>query len=249
MSLWPFPFKRAGSAPGRVDADTLDALAEVLSVLASAPRLSLLASLQSPRTVADLAVAPSREDEGLAKDRAISRQSVERHLEILADAGLVTWREGEGKGRPAKEYLLNHARLFAAIEELRVLTRLRATVAAKEDTMDLASAPLPDPESIAGPRLVVVRGVPEGLVAPVPEGREVVLGRGEGAHVRLDHDPFVSQRHCALKREGTRVAVADAGTSRNGTALNGRRLGKGESASLRRGNLLAVGRSLLLYLD
>lgn len=244
-------FKTPPAPPPRVDDETLDALADILQVLASPSRLALLQQLQTPRTVSDLAIPPSREDAGLQKDRALSRQSLERHLDILAQAGLVAWREGEGRGRPAKEYVLNHARLFAAVEELRALTRLRATAAAPESTMSLRGpdAAPPDPDSVTGPRVVLLRGVPEGRLVPLSASRETLLGRGTGAHVRLEHDPFVSSTHAVFRPVEGGMTLADAGASRNGTLLNGRRLGKGETAKLRRGNVIQAGRSLLLYLD
>lgn len=248
MRLHPFGFKKPRAPdPGMVQ-ESLEALADILQVLSNPARLGLLAQLQTPKSVGELTVPPSREDAGLQRERAMSRQSLERHLEILSDAGLVTWREGEGRARTVKHYVLNHTRLFAAVEELRALTRLRATVATPEATMDLQSAPTVDPESVKGPRLVLLRGVPEGRILELR--REVeVLGRGSEATLRLDHDPFVSARHCVVRRAAHGFAVADEGTSRNGTLLNGRALGKDELAPMRRGNLLGVGRSLLLYLD
>lgn len=248
LAFPPPGFKRPPPVGGDVPQDSLEALSDILQVLANPARLALLRQLQTPKRVADLTVTPSREDAGLTPERAMSRQSLERHLDILAEAGLVTWREGEGRTRGAKEYVLNHARLFAAVEELRGLSRLRATVAAPEQTMDLAAAPGPDPEAVPGPRLVLLRGVPEGRIVPL-EGEATVLGRGGEATLRLDHDPFVSQRHCVLRRARGQVTLADEGTARNGTLLNGRRLKAGEAAVLRRGNLVGVGRSLLLYLD
>jgi len=244
-------FKSPRALAPRVDDETLDALAEILQVLASPSRLALLQQLQTPRTVSDLAIPPSREDAGLQKDRALSRQSLERHLDILAQAGLVAWREGEGRGRPAKEYVLNHARLFAAVEELRALTRLRARAAAPESTMSLSAgeAPPPDPDSILVPRLVLLRGVPEGRLVALTEQGETVLGRGAEAHVRLEHDPFVSARHAVLRIGKAGVTISDSGASRNGTLVNGRALRTDEALALRRGNVIQVGRSLLLYLD
>lgn len=244
-------FKMPHTSGVRVDDETLDALANILQVLASPSRLALLQQLQNPRTVSDLVIPPSREDAGLQKDRGLSRQSLERHLDILSQAGLVAWREGEGRGRPAKEYVLNHARLFAAVEELRALTRLRATTSQPESTMSLqgADTPPPDPDSVSGPRLILLRGVPEGRLVKVPNTGETILGRGQEAQVRLEHDPFISSKHALLRAGPEGVTISDSGSSRNGTLVNGRTLGAEESHTLRRGNVIQVGRSLLLYLD
>jgi hypothetical protein len=229
--------------------ESVDVLADLLQVLANPARLTLLEKLQVPRTIGELSVAPSREDVGLSADRAMSRQSVERHLDILAGAGLVSWTEAPTPGRAAKAYVLNHARMFAVVEELRGLSRLRAKVVNPEATTDLREASPVDPESVAGPRLVMLRGVPEGRIFSLKSAAGTTVGRGETADVRLDHDPFISSMHCLVTVGPAGTTVSDSGESRNGTFVNGRRLLRDEPARLTRGNLLEMGRSLFLYLD
>ncbi|MCB9744259.1 MAG: FHA domain-containing protein, partial [Alphaproteobacteria bacterium] len=78
----------------------------------------------------------------------------------------------------------------------------------------------------------------------VPEGGEILLGRGADA---LGDDALrddrLSRRHVLLSREGRGVVVEDQ-ASRNGTTINGRRAGV---AQLRQGDVLGIGRLLLLF--
>ncbi|MCB9764192.1 MAG: FHA domain-containing protein [Alphaproteobacteria bacterium] len=77
----------------------------------------------------------------------------------------------------------------------------------------------------------------------IDEGQEVMLGRGAdvfGDDV-LDDDRL-SRRHARVSRDGRTVVVEDQ-ASRNGTTVNGRRVGV---AQLRQGDVLGVGRLLLL---
>jgi pSer/pThr/pTyr-binding forkhead associated (FHA) protein len=69
------------------------------------------------------------------------------------------------------------------------------------------------------------------------EGREAVLGRGEGCEVRVDSTQ-ASRRHAAVRSEGEAVKVRDLGST-NGTFVNGERV-EGERA-LRPGDRIEVG--------
>jgi pSer/pThr/pTyr-binding forkhead associated (FHA) protein len=69
------------------------------------------------------------------------------------------------------------------------------------------------------------------------EGREAVLGRGEGCEVRVDSNQ-ASRRHAAVRSDGDEVRVRDLGST-NGTFVNGERV-EGERA-LRAGDRIEVG--------
>jgi signal transduction histidine kinase len=64
----------------------------------------------------------------------------------------------------------------------------------------------------------------------------LTIGRSPEADVRLD-DPLVSGEHARVEREGDRVVLRDLG-SRNGTWVNGARVGEAE---LRAGDHLTIG--------
>ncbi|HHV54020.1 MAG TPA: FHA domain-containing protein [Firmicutes bacterium] len=83
----------------------------------------------------------------------------------------------------------------------------------------------------------------ETVVVPVHHG-EALVGRGSGNDVRV-FDPYVSARHLRLLVTTGRVTVEDLG-SRNGTWINGRRLG--EPAVLEPGDEIRLGETRLRWL-
>jgi FHA domain len=74
------------------------------------------------------------------------------------------------------------------------------------------------PDGSASPQLVVERapGHRAGLAYDIGDG--AVLGRGDGAEIRLE-DPFASSNHARLVRQGSVVVIEDLGST-NGTYLN-----------------------------
>jgi hypothetical protein len=100
----------------------------------------------------------------------------------------------------------------------------------------------------AAPSLAIVKGPTPGVrrELPPPEAA-VVIGRGDEADwVILDED--VSRAHARVARGWDGVTLADAG-SKNGTALNGRRLDDGETALLHDGDTIALGEIELAFRD
>ena len=95
------------------------------------------------------------------------------------------------------------------------------------------------------PQLVVERapGHRPGLVYDIGEG--AVLGRGDGAEIRLE-DPFASSSHARLIRQGSAVVLEDLGST-NGTYLNEELL-QGPQP-LHRGDRIRIGDSEFTYED
>jgi len=77
--------------------------------------------------------------------------------------------------------------------------------------------------------------------------RETVVGRGAEVELSLE-DPLVSQRHCAIRVDGSVCSVVDLG-SRNGTTLNDRALREGVTQRLRHLDELRVGNTRILFLS
>ncbi|MHC4778319.1 MAG: FHA domain-containing protein [Planctomycetota bacterium] len=70
----------------------------------------------------------------------------------------------------------------------------------------------------------------------------VTLGRASNNDVVVPH-PSISKFHAFFRIDGTSGSVSDAGSS-YGTILNGRELGKGESAPLESGSTLQFAKSV-----
>ncbi|HEV8361457.1 MAG TPA: FHA domain-containing protein [Candidatus Thermoplasmatota archaeon] len=225
-------------------------LAAFLEALHYPLRLELLDQLRMPKTLGDLKVAPHRTLGG-NPDRAAARETVRAHLEKLVEVGLVDVDTVQAEGRGVNRYAVNAQKLYELTEEIRRLSVIYAGRGGASDvtgTVSGSSAPV----AVHGPRLVLVHGVYEGKAFPLsastaPDGRWVI-GRGKGLQVSLDYDPFVSVENTVIAERGGRHTVTDLPTSKNGTAVNWTLLEKGAAHELRPGDLIGVGRSLLLFL-
>jgi ABC-type multidrug transport system ATPase subunit/pSer/pThr/pTyr-binding forkhead associated (FHA) protein len=76
----------------------------------------------------------------------------------------------------------------------------------------------------------------DGLFTPWPVDGDVLIGRDPSCTLVLDH-PLVARRQALIKRQADGLRVQDL-RSRNGTFLNGRRIGV---APLREGDILQIG--------
>lgn len=228
-------------------------LESYLKTLAYASRLELLAALRTPKTLDEIHLTPGASQAGENPDRPISRQAVQNHLDKLHEAGLVRVGETDRKGKRAiHEYTLDQARLFAVCEELRKVSALEPTVALDPN----ATEGLPESRGAAswetGAKLVLVHGVHEGRAFALKPslthpGRGWVIGRTADAAIALEYDPFVSLENAEVVQVGRQHRLLDLRSSRNGTFLNWRRLPVGGEATLRSGDVIGVGRSLLVF--
>lgn len=224
-----------------------DRLAEYLRALSVSNRLELLRKLQVPMAVAEIKLAPSREDRERDPDRPISRQAIEKHLDKLQELGLVNARAGSRGGLPTTEFFTNHARLFVVLDELRRLSLVRSSLETESRGTDRAESPdVGPPEIPAGLALVLASGPLEGTVFPLDGPGPWVIGRERGAHVILPYDPFVSKENARISRDNGSLVLEDLAGSRNGTRVNWRHLNEGERARVVGGDAIGVGRSLLI---
>ncbi len=95
-----------GGYPARVrDAEPLDydVLEEYLRALAYRARLELVDVLRVPRTLPEIRLAPRQVRPGENPDRTIARQTLQEHLDRLADIGVVTSRDATAPGRRGKK--------------------------------------------------------------------------------------------------------------------------------------------------
>jgi pSer/pThr/pTyr-binding forkhead associated (FHA) protein len=96
---------------------------------------------------------------------------------------------------------------------------------------------------------VVLRdaGAVQVIVALADAGRPLTIGRGEGADIQLHWDRDASRTHASLERVGGVWAIVDDGLSRNGTYVNGERVGGRQR--LRDGDVLRVGATAIVFRD
>lgn len=218
-------------------------LADALAALANPTRLALLRKLRSPRPLGDIDLRAPGEG------RPISRQGVKEHLTRLLDAGVVQGRTANEDGRSPVEYVLNHQSLFSIAEEVRLLARNRPTVEPEVQTVRVAA----DEGAPGLPRdcLVLVKGLDEGRAFDLSPARNPsrawLVGRKRTAPVCLDFDAQVSSENALIEWDGSHHTLRDLPGSRNGTALNFAPLPKDAAVRLAHGDLVGVGRTVLLY--
>lgn len=226
-------------------------LAQRLEVLANGNRLKLLHQLLKPKALSEIDLRPGTVKAGENPLRPISRQAVQRHLERLASIGITaTFRARRGKSL-VDVHTINYPRLFAMVEDLRSLGQLRPAQEA-ENLATIAGTGTPAPAPGFGPLLVIVRGLQEGTTYPLHDAActtpgRWVLGRKRGVPVCIDYDPYVSAENTEFARRGEKIVVRSMPASRNGTRVNWRLLGPDEAESLRHGDVIGVGKTLLLF--
>ncbi len=233
------------------DQPSLDRLAEHLRVLGNPNRLKLLYELRRPQSVSDLELAPEKVAEGENPDRPISHQAVRGHLAKLDSIGVIATERRERDGHILDEYVLDHQRLFAIVEELRSLGELKAEKAAPTGETIVAGREASTP-SLSGPRLMVVRGQREGRIFPLEDetlsaDRGWVIGRKRGLAVSLDYDPFVSEENSEVLMNGNGFEIVDMEASQNGTFVNYEKLPSGGSKQIDNGDVISVGRTSLVF--
>lgn len=229
-----------------------DSLAEFLRALSNPVRLELLDALHVPRMVGELRVSPVRLETGDNAHRPAARQTLQTHLDKLVAADFVREEKVTAGERTLRRYVVNSSRLYVVAEELRrVCTQHAGRGVGDESTQE---AGMEEPEAAdraSGPRLVLVRGALEGksfrLDPAFSTKGQWLVGRRRGLAVSLDYDPFVSAENAAVVRQGDEYAIMDVPGSRNGTSLNWRLLSPGVPRVLRPGDVVGVGRSLLVF--
>jgi ArsR family transcriptional regulator len=229
------------AAPGLA---ALDSLADVLECVSSRPRLEILSAVRSPKTLSEIRIHAQRNRAGEHEARPLARQTVAHHLERLLEVGLVERVQIGGRDC----YVLAHERMYAVVEEFRGLAKLRATMSETSGRPTIEAGEVGDAGLPARPRLLLARGRDDGVGFALggPVGARFTIGRAPDAEVRLDYDPFVSQRNTIVERRADGFVVEDTG-SKNGTLLDWAPLAPGRGVALQDGALIVVGRSVLVF--
>ena len=221
----------------RVDTTSDSVIAACFDVLGSPVRLQILRRLRQPAPLTAIDVGGERREAG----ETLARQTVRRHLDRLIESGIVTVLHRES----GDMYVTNHQRVFALSEELRDYARMRPLVEPEAVTVHARSRVVGER---VGHQLILVKGLDEGTAYDLaPRMKEWRVGRKRGLDISLDYDPSVSSENAVVRWNGASHSVEDVSGSRNGATHNFRRLAPGEQATLRHGDVIGVGRSLLLY--
>ncbi len=226
-------------------------LAAFLSALAYPTRLELLRILRFPHIASDIKVSPLRIAAGENPARAASKQTIQAHLDKLVDAGLVRVEASRDGLRGAHVYTVNSQKVYAVTEDLRKVSAIYAGRGAIGDITGTVGVAAAGPTPTRGPRLVLVHGPYEGK-AHLLDARNAsdgcwLIGRRRGIAVSLDYDPYVSLDNSKVRQRGDHYTIEDLPGSKNGTAVNWDALPKGQPHRLEPGDVIGIGRSLLVY--
>lgn len=224
----------------RHDGIDFERLSTYLKALAHPARLEILWRLRIPAAPGDIVVRPRRRDEGLQPERAMSRQSIMEHIEHLEGVGVVN-RVPEGH-----EYVTSAQHLFAIVEDMRALSGIETSLPTDVDT----TMAQPGPEAtkwLVGPKLVLVSGPWEGRAFPLAGAGPWTLGRATTQTVRLTYDPFASAESARLAKGVEGLQIEPVAGARNPPRVNFAPLAR--ARPLRSGDVVGVGRSLLVYQD
>lgn len=215
-------------------------LAHRLKALANPARLALLRAVRTPRALSEIRLHPVRKDGGMDPDRFVARQTVERHLRVLVDIGLVVAHDGP----TGRIYRASPEGLFMLREDLNQVSQVFAGSApVGGETVVLTPAPRPTAGRVA--HFSLIKGAYEGKKFLLDRGHEWTIGRAEDADVNLEYDPFVSKDHARLVRRRGKYFLQNQG--RNGTQVNWASLDEDQEVPLSSGTVVAVGRSMLVF--
>lgn len=221
-------------AEGTIAVDR-EALADAFTVLSNERRLRLLEYLTEPHYVREI-----------ASHLGIARQAAQRHVDKLHEAGLVEKRRGERESGPVTVYVLAPERLFEIKERFAQLGKLEASETGDLTRTRVEGLPTGGQPRCEGPALVVAHGREPGQVFELDGSDPWLVGRDSKNDIHLGYDPFASNRHAEIQRTSEGHTVVDR-FSTNGTYRNWDRLDRGGQAPLTDGDVLRVGRTLLVY--
>jgi DNA-binding transcriptional ArsR family regulator len=212
-------------------------LEPVLEALANPVRLRLLGYLTQPHYLEEIAV-----------HLGITRQAARKHLDKLEGAALVERRSAMRDQVRVLEFVINPQTLFLVHDEAGRLGELQR----EDPPVDVQRtrhdpAPRSPAMPASGPCLYTMRGLQPGRRHALGLGgeRRWTIGRDEGCDVVVGHDPYASNRHALIRYDRT-FFLQDLGSA-NGTLHNWAALPRDGEVMLAHGDVLGVGKTLLLF--
>jgi DNA-binding transcriptional ArsR family regulator len=214
-----------------VQAISEDDLSRQLGALANPVRLRLVRRLQKPAFISEI-----------AHEFALTRQALLRHLGELQRAGIVSSRRRRRRAVLAVEYSTDPAGFFTLREQVADLGVLTGAMGGEGPTRHLAEAHAPRP---AGAGLLMVHGDARGRWYPLVGRSSWTIGRDPHAEIPLPYDQYASLRHARMERKGGAWRLEDLGST-NGTSVNFIRLPPRAAAAVGLGDVVGIGRTLLV---
>lgn len=227
-------------ARSRLEDRDLDRIAGLLLPLASPVRLKILRYLTTPHYL-----------EEVASHVKLTRQAARKHLDKLVAIGVLARRSATRDTGLVTEYVIDQQALFLVYDEFEKLGTLRRRDARSDLVRTLAGGKGARPRSRGGgPCFWIVRGLDTGERLELGDltDREWVVGRDPRADLALAHDPYASNRHAMVTHEDGVHRLTDL-MSTNGTFHNWERLPRGDGATLAHGDVVGVGKTVLLFWD
>jgi DNA-binding MarR family transcriptional regulator len=213
------------------------ALARDLRPLSYEKRLELLHFLMRPHYL-----------EEIASHLHMARQAAQKHIDQLLEIGVIKKQPGRRETGPVVEYVVVPQRLFALSEEFSKLGVLKPL--AMEEALSRTQVVTKNPRALAapaGPALVMVHGMKTGNAFRLAPGTGPwTIGRDADRTIHIDYDPYVSNRHAEVALRNGQFVLVDT-FSTNGTFLNWERLPRGGEVALNPGDVVGVGKSLLVF--
>lgn len=220
-----------------------EALAQLFGALADPVRLRLLLALAQPQRLEAVRVPADGADQNGAN---VATARLQKHVKALQEIGVVNAKPEVEDGKVNDYFRTNPRQLFAMSEELRLLAPSREAADAGID------GTLPGPPQVRArltrdPSLLLVRGLGEGRRFLLAGGEMWTVGRKQGCDVRLDYDPYASQLQCRVARADGAFWLHDEAAARNRTTVNLVPMQRGALQLLAPGDVVGVGRSLLVF--
>jgi DNA-binding transcriptional ArsR family regulator len=221
-----------------------DTMGTIMRCLGNPVRLHILRQLATPRQVGEIKVAPHRKEQGHSPRRSMSRASVQAHLEQLIQVGAVRALSAIRDGRSVTLYAVDRRQLFALTQELHDLARMQSP----EEAVSDGTAPAPTaPAVLKGPRMTFINGPWEGQDIPLTGEGPWSIGRAAANDISMPYDPYLSSKNSEIHRGEFTYSIRNLASARNGTSLNWEVLNPEAPASIVPGDVIGVGRTLLLF--
>lgn len=229
-----------------------EALVDKLAAISDANRFRLLTELREPKTINDIELTAKTGTAEYRGDRHLTRQGIQYHLDILRDSGFVRVDLENREGRRMNVHQIDPGGLFLFHDGVQ---RVMGSLGEKHPPTKRPTMEIPEEREqawVPEPRLVLMRGLSPGKAFSLsgkPPGatRGWIIGRSPKAEVSLSYDPYVSTEDAEIFPTEEGFRLLDLRSSKNRVRVNDRRLGCGEEAELKRGDVVHVGRSSLIY--